>query len=188
MPAVTHVVVTVTDLAVSEEWYTTVLGIKPVIDEDTGPFRHIVYELGNTLFALHGFIWPATSPSTNAGRVSITSRSAARTAASSWNGPLASTSSASPTVTSSMRDMDPACRSAIRTTSPSSYSPRRPEQLMASRATSTHRGGATAPFGVDRLASSVELLRGGVHSLPRRRGIAIRGRDRGLRLGDRGLP
>jgi glyoxylase I family protein len=55
MPAVTHVVVTVTDLAVSEEWYTTVLGIKPVIDEDTGPFRHIVYELGNTLFALHGF-------------------------------------------------------------------------------------------------------------------------------------
>lgn len=55
MPAITHVVVTVTDLAVSEQWYTTVLGIKPVIDEDTGPFRHIVYELGNTLFALHGF-------------------------------------------------------------------------------------------------------------------------------------
>jgi len=55
MPAVTHVVVTVTDLAVSEQWYTTVLGTKPVIDEDTGPFRHIVYELGNTLFALHGF-------------------------------------------------------------------------------------------------------------------------------------
>jgi glyoxylase I family protein len=55
MPAITHVVVTVTDLAVSEQWYTTVLGINPVIDEDTGPFRHIVYELGNTLFALHGF-------------------------------------------------------------------------------------------------------------------------------------
>jgi len=55
MPAVTHVAVTVTDLAVSEEWYTTVLGIKPVIDEDTGPFRHIVYELGNTLLGLHGF-------------------------------------------------------------------------------------------------------------------------------------
>lgn len=49
MPAVTHVAVTVTDLAVSEEWYTRVLGVKPVIDEDTGPFRHFVYELGNTL-------------------------------------------------------------------------------------------------------------------------------------------
>ena len=55
MPAITHVAVTVTDLAVSEQWYTTVLGIKPVIDEDTGPFRHIVYELGNTLLGLHGF-------------------------------------------------------------------------------------------------------------------------------------
>ena len=55
MPAITHVVVTVTDLDASEEWYTRVLGIKPVIDEDTGPFRHIVYELRNTLLGLHGF-------------------------------------------------------------------------------------------------------------------------------------
>jgi glyoxylase I family protein len=30
-------------------------GVKPVLDEDTGPFRHIVYQLGNTLFGLHGF-------------------------------------------------------------------------------------------------------------------------------------
>lgn len=55
MPAITHVAVTVTDLAASEAWYTKVLGIKPVLDEDTGPFRHIVYQLGNTLFGLHGF-------------------------------------------------------------------------------------------------------------------------------------
>ena len=55
MPAITHVAVTVTDLAASEEWYTRVLGVKPVIDEDTGPFRHIVYELDNTLLGLHGF-------------------------------------------------------------------------------------------------------------------------------------
>jgi glyoxylase I family protein len=55
MPAITHVAVTVTDLAASENWYTRVLGIKPVIDEDTGPFRHVVYELGNTLLGLHGF-------------------------------------------------------------------------------------------------------------------------------------
>ncbi len=55
MPAITHVAVTVTDLGVSEAWYTKVLGVKPVLDEDTGPFRHIVYLLGNTLLGLHGF-------------------------------------------------------------------------------------------------------------------------------------
>jgi glyoxylase I family protein len=55
MPAITHVAVTVTDLAASEAWYTKVLGVKPVLDEDTGPFRHIVYQLGNTLLGLHYF-------------------------------------------------------------------------------------------------------------------------------------
>lgn len=55
MPSITHVAVTVTDLAASEAWYTKVLGVKPVLDEDTGPFRHIVYQLGNTAFGLHGF-------------------------------------------------------------------------------------------------------------------------------------
>jgi glyoxylase I family protein len=55
IPAVTHVAVTVTDLAVSEAWYSNVLGVEPVLDEDTGPFRHIVYQLGNTLLGLHGF-------------------------------------------------------------------------------------------------------------------------------------
>jgi glyoxylase I family protein len=55
MPAITHVAVTVTDLAVSEAWYTNVLGVEPVLDEDTGPFRHIVYQLGGTLLGLHGF-------------------------------------------------------------------------------------------------------------------------------------
>ena len=55
MPAIGHVAVTVTDLAVSESWYTMVLGVEPVLDEDTGPFHHIVYALGNTLLGLHGF-------------------------------------------------------------------------------------------------------------------------------------
>ena len=55
IPAITHVAVTVSDLAVSEAWYTNVLGAGPVLDEDTGPFRHIVYQLGNTLLGLHGF-------------------------------------------------------------------------------------------------------------------------------------
>jgi glyoxylase I family protein len=55
IPAITHVAVTVTDLAASEAWYTKVFGVEPVLDEDTGPFRHIVYRVGNTAFGLHGF-------------------------------------------------------------------------------------------------------------------------------------
>jgi glyoxylase I family protein len=55
MPSITHVAVTVTDLAASEAWYTRVLGVEPVLDEDTGPFRHIVYSVGGTLLGLHGF-------------------------------------------------------------------------------------------------------------------------------------
>ena len=55
IPAITHVAVTVSDLAASEAWYTKVLGVSPVLDEDTGPFRHIVYALGGTLLGLHGF-------------------------------------------------------------------------------------------------------------------------------------
>lgn len=55
VPALGHVAVTVSDLDASIEWYTKVLGVKPVLDEDTGPFRHVVYQLGNTLLGLHGF-------------------------------------------------------------------------------------------------------------------------------------
>lgn len=54
-PAISHVAVTVSDLAASEAWYTRVLGVEPVLDQDTGPFRHIVYSLGNTLLGIHGF-------------------------------------------------------------------------------------------------------------------------------------
>ncbi|HEY6532984.1 MAG TPA: VOC family protein [Acidimicrobiales bacterium] len=55
MPPIQHVAVTVTDLEASEAWYNRVFGVKPVLSEDTGPFRHIVYELGPTLFGIHGF-------------------------------------------------------------------------------------------------------------------------------------
>ena len=55
MPAIQHVAITVTDLQASEAWYTRVLGTKPVLSEDTGPFHHIVYQLGGTLLGLHGF-------------------------------------------------------------------------------------------------------------------------------------
>lgn len=55
MPAVSHIAITVSNLDASAEWYTMVLGIEPLIDEDTGPFRHVVYQLGGTFLGLHGF-------------------------------------------------------------------------------------------------------------------------------------
>jgi glyoxylase I family protein len=54
-PAITHVAVTVTDLEASQAWYSRVFGVEPVLDEDTGPFRHIVFSMGSTLLGLHGF-------------------------------------------------------------------------------------------------------------------------------------
>ena len=55
MPAIAHVAVTVKDLDVSVPWYTALFGSEPVLDEDTGPFRHVVFLLGGTLFGLHQF-------------------------------------------------------------------------------------------------------------------------------------
>jgi glyoxylase I family protein len=55
MPAITHVAITVSDLGTSVPWYTSLLGTEPVLDEDTGPFRHVVYLVGGTLLGLHGF-------------------------------------------------------------------------------------------------------------------------------------
>ena len=54
-PSITHVAVTVNDLSVSVPWYQRLFGSAPVLDEDTGPFRHIVYSIGGTLLGLHGF-------------------------------------------------------------------------------------------------------------------------------------
>jgi glyoxylase I family protein len=53
-PALTHVAVTVTDLARSVRWYRRLLGSKPVLDEDTGAFHHAVFQIGNgNLLGLH---------------------------------------------------------------------------------------------------------------------------------------
>ena len=54
-PAVGHVAVTVSDLDRSVEWYGRLFGAGPVLDEDTGPFRHVVWALGGTLLGLHQF-------------------------------------------------------------------------------------------------------------------------------------
>ncbi len=55
-PAITHVAVTVTNLAISIPWYERLLAAQPVLDEDTGPFRHVVFAIdGGMLFGLHQF-------------------------------------------------------------------------------------------------------------------------------------
>lgn len=63
-PSLTHVAVTVSDLAASTRWYSRLFGTDPVLDEDelTGDFHHTVYLLDNgQLFGLH------THPQTVAG-------------------------------------------------------------------------------------------------------------------------
>ncbi|HVE25075.1 MAG TPA: VOC family protein [Sporichthya sp.] len=54
-PAITHVALTVRDLSISVPWYTRLFEAEPVLDEDTGPFRHVVWMVGETLVGLHQF-------------------------------------------------------------------------------------------------------------------------------------
>jgi glyoxylase I family protein len=54
-PPIQHVAVTVSDLDRSVPWYRDLIGAEPVLDEDTGPFRHVVWLLGGTLLGLHQF-------------------------------------------------------------------------------------------------------------------------------------
>jgi glyoxylase I family protein len=59
-PPLTHVALTVRDLAVSVPWYESVFEAEPVLDEDTDPdFHHTVYLLGGTLLGLHQHGAPA---------------------------------------------------------------------------------------------------------------------------------
>ena len=47
---------TVSDLGRSRPWYEALFGSPPVIDEDTGPFHHVVWLLGGqTLIGIHHF-------------------------------------------------------------------------------------------------------------------------------------
>lgn len=52
-PAVHHVAVTITDLGKSRDWYRRLFDVDPVLDEDTGPYHHVVWALGDTLFGIH---------------------------------------------------------------------------------------------------------------------------------------
>lgn len=54
-PPIAHVALTVRDLSVSVPWYTDLIDAGPVLDEDTGPFRHVVWMINGTLLGLHEF-------------------------------------------------------------------------------------------------------------------------------------
>jgi glyoxylase I family protein len=60
-PTIAHTVLTVSDLGRSVPFYEKLFGAKPVLDEDTGPFRHVVWALGGgqTLVGLHQFADPS---------------------------------------------------------------------------------------------------------------------------------
>ncbi|MBN2624171.1 MAG: VOC family protein [Acidimicrobiales bacterium] len=60
-PGITHVALTVDDLAVSVPWYRALLDCEPVLDEDTGPFHHTVFLVGGTLLGLHQHHEPAAT-------------------------------------------------------------------------------------------------------------------------------
>jgi glyoxylase I family protein len=44
-PGLSHIALTVTDLAVSAPWYERLFAVTPVLDEDAGAFYHVVYPL-----------------------------------------------------------------------------------------------------------------------------------------------
>jgi catechol 2,3-dioxygenase-like lactoylglutathione lyase family enzyme len=61
-PAITYVAFTVSDLDRSVPRYQALFGTKPVVDADTGPFRHVVWALGGgTLGGLHQFPSPSST-------------------------------------------------------------------------------------------------------------------------------
>lgn len=53
-PPLGHVAVTVQSCDASKPWYDALFGSEPVIDEDTGPWRHVVWALpGGSLIGIH---------------------------------------------------------------------------------------------------------------------------------------
>ena len=126
-PALAHVAVTVTDLDRSVPWYTALFGTDPVLDEDTGPFRHVVWAVGNgNLVGLHQFPDLADGEPFEERRPGLDHVAfACANRTSSSRGPPAWTSWASRTAASSTPATAPACRSVTPTTSRWSSSPRR---------------------------------------------------------------
>jgi glyoxylase I family protein len=53
-PPLGHIAITVVSCDSSSPWYEALFGSAPVLDEDTGPFRHVVWALpGGSMIGLH---------------------------------------------------------------------------------------------------------------------------------------
>ncbi len=70
-PSIAHVALTVSDLDRSVPWYGALFDAEPVLDEDTGPFRHAVWLVGQTLVGLHQFPDPASDEPFNERRIGL---------------------------------------------------------------------------------------------------------------------
>jgi glyoxylase I family protein len=71
-PSITHVALTVSDLGRSVPWYQKLFGTEPVLDEETGSFRHVVWLVGGqTLVGLHQFPDPEDNLAFNERRVGL---------------------------------------------------------------------------------------------------------------------
>jgi catechol 2,3-dioxygenase-like lactoylglutathione lyase family enzyme len=67
-PPLTHVALTVSDLGRSREWYGRLFDAAPVLDEDTGPFHHVVWMVSGTLVGIHGHAKPTSDERFDEGR------------------------------------------------------------------------------------------------------------------------
>jgi glyoxylase I family protein len=72
-PHLTHLAVTVRNLAISAPWYRALIGSDPVLDEDTDAgFRHVVFALDDdTLIGLHQHTRPAPDETFSEYRVGL---------------------------------------------------------------------------------------------------------------------
>ncbi len=61
-PGIGHDALTVSDLQRSVAWYQRLFDAEPVLDEDTGPYHHVVWMLGGTLLGLHQHPKASTEP------------------------------------------------------------------------------------------------------------------------------
>ena len=121
-PSIQHVAVTVSDLDRSVPWYGRLIGADPVLDEDTGPFRHVVWLIGWTLLGLHQFAGSDAGTDFDEHRLGLDHVAfgcANRAELEAWR--TASTTSGSPTEASSTPGTVRGCRSGTRTTCRTSF-------------------------------------------------------------------
>ena len=129
-PSIAHVAVTVSDLGRSVPWYERLFDAKPVLDEDTGPFHHVVWLLGPTLFGIHQHSEPESRDAFSELRPGLDHVGFGVASRAELEGWVKRLDELGITAESWMPPTAPGSRSATRTTSRSSSSRRRAELAM----------------------------------------------------------